>query len=169
MILSVLRVLVGFGLACCVAGVVQLGFAAPGQVLTGDPARLSDAAIPILLTATHSAVFSAPFALVAAAIGEWQSIRGIVYYVLSGIAIAVAGFIALYSGETGGARSIVNQYAVAAYLSAGLAGGLVYWLCAGRLAGDAEDYAMQQVSRSGGKKDDGTHAEPGGVAKTGHA
>jgi hypothetical protein len=167
MILSVLRVLVGFVLACCAAGIVQIGFAAPNTLFTDDVGKLSDAAIPVLLTATHSAVFSAPFALVAAAIGEWQSIRGIVFYVLSGIAIAVAGFIALFSGEAAGPRSIVNQYAVFAYLSAGLAGGLVYWLCAGRFAGDPEDYAMQVRNRSSQMMDDGTPIETGGAAKAG--
>jgi hypothetical protein len=167
MILSVFRVLVGFVLACCVAGIVQLGFAAPSVVFNDDVGRLTGAIIPILLTATHSAVFSAPFALVAAAIGEWQSIRGIVYYVLSGIAIAVAGFIALYSGETAGPRSIVNQYAVFAYLSAGLAGGLVYWVCAGRYAGDSEDYAMQRRIRSGEMLDDGTPIGTGDARKAG--
>ena len=88
------------------------------------------------MAATHSAVFSAPFALVAAAIGEWQSIRSWVYYALAGIAISIAGFIALYSGETSGPNSIVNQYATIAYLCSGLVGGWVYWLVSGRMAGD---------------------------------
>jgi hypothetical protein len=168
MILSVLRVLVGFVLACCAAGIVQIGFAAPDTLFTDDMGKLSDVTISVLLTATHSAVFSAPFALVAAAIGEWQSIRGIVFYALSGIAIAVAGFIALFSGEAAGPRSIVNQYAVFAYISAGLAGGLVYWFSAGRHAGDPEDYADRVRTRSSGTMDDGTPID-GGTAKAGPA
>lgn len=136
MIMSIFRVLFGFILACLAAGVVQLGFALPNDVLTDDFDKLSAAGELAALTATHSGVFAAPFALVAAAIGEWQSIRNWVYYTLSGIAIAVAGFIALYSGESTGQATIVNSYALAAYLCAGVAGGLVYWLIAGRLSGE---------------------------------
>ena len=139
------RVLVGFALACLVGAVVQLAFATPNDVLTDDTDRLSWSGEQILLAATHSAVFSAPFALVAAAIGEWQSIRSWVYYALSGIAIAIAGFIALYSGETtSGPNSIVNNYALAAYLCSGLVGGLAYWLVSGRAAGDPGEYEAVQ-------------------------
>jgi hypothetical protein len=147
MIASVFRVLVGFALACLVGALVQLGFATPNDVLTDDTDRLSWSFEQVLLAATHSAVFSAPFALVAAAIGEWQSIRSWVYYALAGIAIAIAGFIALYSGETGTSATsptIVNNYALAAYLCAGLLGGLAYWLISGRTAGDPLDYEASQ-------------------------
>lgn len=139
MIVSIFRVLFGFVLACLAAGAVQLGFALPNEVMTDDVDKLLSAGELAALTATHSGVFAAPFALVAAAIGEWQSIRNWVYYALSGIAIAIAGFIALYSGESTGAATIVNNYALAAYLCAGLAGGLVYWLIAGRLSGEPLD------------------------------
>lgn len=152
MILSVLRVLVAFGLACIAGALVKLGFATPNDVLTDDPDRLSWSIEQALLAATHSAVFSAPFALVAAAIGEWQSIRSWVYYALGGVAIAIAGFIAIHFGESGGANTIVNQYAILAYLCAGLVGGWIYWLFSGRYAGDpAEAEAHQQGSseRSG--------------------
>lgn len=138
MITSVLRVLIGFALACIAGALIQLGFATPNDVLTDDPDRLSWSVEQVLLAATHSAVFSAPFALVAAAIGEWQSIRSWVYYALAGIAISIAGFFALYSGETVGPNSIVNQYAIVAYLCSGLVGGLAYWLISGRNAGDVE-------------------------------
>lgn len=139
MIVSIFRVLFGFVLACLAAGVVQLAFALPTDVLTDDVDKLMAAGELAALTATHSGVFAAPFALVAAAIGEWQSIRNWFYYTLSGIAIAVAGFIALYSGEATGQATIVNSYALAAYLCAGLVGGLVYWLIAGRLSGEPLD------------------------------
>lgn len=149
MITSVLRVLIGFALACIAGALVQLAFATPNDVLTDDADKLSWSMEQVLLAATHSAVFSAPFALVAAAIGEWQSIRSWVYYGLAGIAIAVAGFIALYSGETGGANSIVNNYALAAYLCAGLAGGVVYWFLSGRSAGDPLESTAMPASTSG--------------------
>jgi hypothetical protein len=136
MFLSILRVLFGFLVAALAAGAVQLAFAMPNDVLTDDIYRLASAAEHAALTATHSGVFAAPFALVAAAIGEWQSIRSWVYYALSGIAIAIAGFIALYSGEATGQPTIVNNYALAAFLSAGLTGGMTYWSLAGRWAGE---------------------------------
>ena len=150
MIISVFRVLVGFVLACLVGALVQLAFATPNDVLTDDADRLSWTGEHMLLIATHSAVFSAPFALVAAAIGEWQSIRSWVYYALSGIAIAIAGFIALYSGETTtGANTIVNNYALATYLCAGLVGGLAYWLVSGNYAGDPAEYEAAQMQQGG--------------------
>jgi hypothetical protein len=152
MITSVLRVLVGFALACIAGALLQLGFATPNDVLTDDPDRLSWSAEQVLLAATHAAVFSAPFALVAAAIGEWQSIRSAIYYALAGIAIAIAGFIALYSGETSGPNSIVNQYAIVAYLCSGLAGGLVYWLVSGRLAGDSVETISGNTEPHGGAR-----------------
>jgi hypothetical protein len=136
MILSVLRVLVAFGLACIAGALVKLGFATPNDVLTDNPDRLSWSIEQVLLAATHSAVFSAPFALVAAAIGEWQSIRSWVYYALAGLAIAIAGFIAIHFGESAGPNTIVNQYAILAFLCAGVVGGWIYWLFSGRFAGD---------------------------------
>ena len=73
----------------------------------------------------------------------------------AGLAISIAGFIALYSGETSGPNSIVNQYATIAYLSSGLVGGVIYWLFSGRVAGDtaeAEEHARQHGSSSGSAK-----------------
>lgn len=155
MILSVLRVLIAFALACIAGAAIQLAFAAPNDVLTDDPDRLSWSLEQVLLAATHSAVFSAPFALVAAAIGEWQAIRSWVYYALAGTAISIAGFIALYSGETSTTNSIVNQYAAIAYLCSGLVGGWVYWLFSGRYAGEAEATAADARTAHGGAASSG--------------
>lgn len=148
MILSIFRVLFGFVVACLLAGVAQLAFALPNDILSDDVEKLMSAAELAALAATHSGVFAAPFALVAAAIGEWQSIRTWIYYALSGIAIAIAGFIALYSGEGMGQPTIVNNYALMAYLTAGLVGGLVYWGLAGRLAGEPMEQAPLRSARS---------------------
>jgi hypothetical protein len=82
-------------------------------------------------------VFSAPFALIAVALGEWQGIRSWLYYVLAGIGIAGAGFFAQYTGEPDGA-TIVNDYALRAFLVTGVVAGLVYWAVAGRRAGGRE-------------------------------
>ena len=56
MITSVLRVLIGFALACIAGALIQLGFATPNDVLTDDPDRLSWSVEQVLLAATHSAV-----------------------------------------------------------------------------------------------------------------
>jgi hypothetical protein len=152
MIMSVLRVLIGFALACIAGAVVKLGFATPNDVLTTDSDTLAWSLDQTLLAATHSAVFSAPFALVAAAIGEWQTIRSWVYYALAGTAISIAGLMALFSGEVTGPNSIVNQYAVIAFLASGLAGGWVYWLFSGRFAGDdaVAEEELRAATRSAG-------------------
>ena len=62
--------------------------------------------------------------------------------------------IALYSGETSGPNSIVNQYATIAYLAAGLVGGWVYWLLSGRYAGDAvvAEMATRTTTHGGSAK-----------------
>lgn len=162
MIGSVLRVLFGFAVACIAGALIQLGFATPNDVLTDDADRLSWSVEQVLLAATHSAVFSAPFALVAAAIGEWQSIRSWVYYALAGIAISIAGFIALYSGETSGPNSIVNQYATIAYLCSGLVAGWVYWLLSGRVAGDEVEANAHRATTTTTTSSSGTTAKAGG-------
>jgi hypothetical protein len=101
--------------------------------------ELTALAILLLRTATQLARFAFPFALVVAVIGEWQGVRSSIFYALSGISISVAGFIAQYSSESAGQATIVNNYALGAYLSSGLAGGIVYWMCAGRRAGSPHE------------------------------
>jgi hypothetical protein len=135
MILSILRVLVGFVLTCLAAGATQVAFAVGPQAIfpTGEDRRILEW---ILLTATHSAVFAAPFALIAASIGEWQGVRSVFYYAAAGIAIALAGFAAQYQSELPGQASIINTYAFATYATTGLVAGLAYWLTSGRYAGD---------------------------------
>jgi hypothetical protein len=137
MLLSIFRVLLGFALACLLAGTAQVMFAlTPAAVLNGSSREQAQALEVILLAATHSAVFAAPFALIGAAIGEWQSLRSLSYYAIVGLAIAIGGFLAVYQSEPQGAASIVNSYAMAAYGVSGLLAGIAYWLIAGRHAGD---------------------------------
>ena len=69
------------------------------------------------------------------AIAEWYAVRSWIYYALCGVAIAVGGFAALHSQEVEGYPTILNDYALRAYLTVGLLGGLAYWLVAGRRAG----------------------------------
>ena len=95
---------------------------------------MSEAGLLALVAATHSAVFAAPFALIGAGFGEWQRIGGWLYYALVAIAIAGVGFLAQFWTEAGGEPTIVNSYAVTAFIVTGFVAGIVYWLFAGRFA-----------------------------------
>lgn len=139
MLCSIFRVLFGLIAAFLVAGLVQVAFVITPADLTAIPGsqmaeRLEGAGLLMLLAATQTAVFSTPFALPLAVTGEWLGWRLWLYYVVGALAIAVAGFFALRVGETGPA-TIVNDYALRAFLVTGLVAGLVYWAVAGRCAG----------------------------------
>jgi|AERA01.1.fsa_nt_gi hypothetical protein len=132
MLISLIRFLFGFVAAMLAAGAVQVLFVAGSDLLSGlSAARLQGLGLLTLLAATQSAVFSAPFAILAAAVAAWQPIRSVVYFVAVGIAIALAGFFAQYVGEAG-PDTILNRYALTAYLASGGVGGLVYWALAAR-------------------------------------
>src|SRR5690606_38127684 len=62
-------------------------------------------------------------------------LRSWLYYASVGVIIALGGFSAEYLNEVPGEPSILNNYALAAFLAAGILGGLAYWLFAGRRAG----------------------------------
>ncbi|HUS95793.1 MAG TPA: hypothetical protein VMX97_03535 [Hyphomicrobiaceae bacterium] len=131
----VLRVLIGFLAASLVAGAVQVLFAlTPAELLSAPSSYWSDGALLLLGTTTVSAMFAAPFLLISAFFSELQGIRSFAYHALIGIAIAISGHALLYSGQTINEPSIVNSYALAAYLTTGFAAGITYWLVAGRLA-----------------------------------
>jgi hypothetical protein len=137
---ALLRILLGFVVACLVAGAVTAAFViTPSDVaaLPDDlrPERLNNAGVLSLLAATHTALFAFPFAIPLVAFAEWRSVRSWLYYVIAGILIALGGFAAEYLVEAGIKPSIVNDYAARAFLTVGFAGGLAYWLIAGRLAG----------------------------------
>ncbi len=152
---TLFRVLFGFIIACLVAGVAVVAFVITPADIATLPAelrweRLGSAGVLSLLAATHAAIFAFPFALVAVAIGEGLSIRSWIYYVLVGIAIALAGFGAHYMVEAGSEPTIVNDYAVRAFLTLGFFGGLAYWIAAGRRAGGRrDDDAKGEEPRSG--------------------
>lgn len=134
------RVAFGFALASLAAGLVTVMFVnTPAEVLSQPASRLPQAASATfdlaLLTATHTAIFSAAFVLIMAGIGEWFSIRALPYYLLGGMAIAALGFAAQYSSEVGGQPTILNDYAAKAFLTAGFFAGFVYWLASGQFAG----------------------------------
>ena len=140
MVSGLLRVIFGFGLACLVAGAATAAFVITPADIATLPAelrteRLESAGTLSLLAATHSAIFAFPFALVAIVIGEWWCVRSWIYYTIAGILIALAGFGAEYLNEVSGQPTIVNDYAVRAFLIVGVLSGLAYWLVSGRYAG----------------------------------
>lgn len=139
MIGALFRVIAGFVLASLAAGLAFVLFAVPPTELasSGSPG-LGTVADWALKAGTQAAIFSAPFALIAAAIGEWQRLRSPLFYAVSGLLIAVAGFLAQRSSETAGQETVLNPYAGTAFLASGLVAGLVYWLIAGRVAGDED-------------------------------
>ncbi len=134
------RVLLGFVLACVVAGMVQVLYVRTPAEIAAVPASdfpsLAGSSLELtLLAATHSAIFAAAFALIIAGIAEWLSLQTVTYSLAAGMGIALLGFMAQYSSEVSGQPSILNNYALQAYLTAGFFGGLTYWLVAGRYAG----------------------------------
>jgi drug/metabolite transporter (DMT)-like permease len=136
MIGRIIRVIFGFALACLAAGLTVVLFVyTPLELVDLQSERLSEVGLLSLAAATHSAVFAAPFALIGAGFGEWQRIGSWMYYVLVAIAIAAIGFLAQFWTEAQGEASIVNNYAVTAFLLTGFVAGFVYWLFAGRFAG----------------------------------
>ena len=144
---AVLRVLIGFLMACLAAGFVQVLFAVtPAELVVAGDDRLGEAATWGLLSATQIAVFAAPFALLAAIVSEWQGIRSFAYHAIVAMAIAVAGFGLIHATETTSEASIVNSYAMAAYLTTGFVGGLIYWLFAGRRANRNVDAQLRMES-----------------------
>jgi hypothetical protein len=77
-------------------------------------------------------MFAALPALLGVVVGERRGISGWGYYALVGIAIAALGFLTQHVTETPGQATILHNYALTAFLTAGLAGGFVYWLLSGR-------------------------------------
>ena len=135
-----LRVLLGFAVACFGAGLTMVLFVmTPGEIaglppdVAGD--RLSKGFELATFVAVQAALFSAPFALVAAAVGEALRNREWTYYVLAALIIAGLGFFAQHSTEQVGQPTIVNNYALTAFLTTGFVSGMLYWLFSGRLAG----------------------------------
>lgn len=134
------RVVAGFIAACLAAGIAKVLFVFPPTDLAALPAnafsdRLADVVVYALLAATHSAIFAAAFVLIASIIGEWFSVRHFAYYAAVGIAIALLGVMAQFESEVAGQPTILNAYALTAFITAGFVAGLAYWLIAGRKAG----------------------------------
>ncbi len=134
----IFRILSGFILACLAAGLVKVLFAyTPAELQAMPPEIAGDRLALALRIATHTAIFAAPFALVAIAIAEWQRWRDWAYYAAVAMAIALVGFFAQYQSETTqqGWSILNSNYPLITFLTTGFLSGLVYWLFSGRLAG----------------------------------
>jgi hypothetical protein len=135
--MRVIRVLFGFALACLAAAAALVLFVYTPAELASLPSgmgadRVTQAGLFALVVSPHVAMFAALPALVGVIIGERRGISGWGYYALVGIAIAVLGFLTQHVTETPGQTTILHNYALTAFLTAGLAGGFVYWLFSGR-------------------------------------
>lgn len=133
-------VLIAFIWACLIAGLTKSFFAeTPAEIAALPPDVAADRVARVvelgIFSGVQSLIFAAPFALVAAAIGEWRRIRSLTFYAVVGVLIALLGFIAHYSQEAPGNATIANNYALTAFLASGFLAGLVYWIFAGRHAG----------------------------------
>lgn len=128
MFVAIVRFILGFITAALVAGVVQVLFVTGFDGLSmGVPDLVDSMSLLMLLAATQSAVFAFPFALIAAVIAGWLAVRSRFYFMGTGLAIGLGGFLAQHVGESG-PTTIFNRYALTAYAVSGLAAGFAYWL-----------------------------------------
>ncbi|MBY0560736.1 hypothetical protein [Hyphomicrobium sp.] len=131
----------GFVLASLAAGLVTVMFVTtPMDVLTEPIERLPKTASETielgLLAATHLGIFASVFVLIIAILSESFSVRSLTFFLFAGVAISMLGFTAQYESEVvGQPTTILNNYAVKAFLTIGFFGGFFYWLAAGQFAG----------------------------------
>jgi drug/metabolite transporter (DMT)-like permease len=149
MAIRLLGVLAAFLVSCLAAALAMVLFVLTPAEIAGLPpdVRADRVTKSIELTgfvAAQFALFSTPFALVVAAVGEMIRNRSWTYYVLAGLAIAGLGFFAQQSTEQAGQPTIANNYALTAFLTSGFVGGLVYWIIRGRFAGGPGDEQLAE-------------------------
>ena len=132
---AIVRIVLGFAAACLAAGFIQVLFAVtPAELVAAGEARWSAAINWALLSSAHIAVFAAPFALISISASEWLGIRSFAYHTIIAMGIAVVGFGLILMTEAPSEASIVNSYAMAAYLTSSFVAGFLYWVLSGRLA-----------------------------------
>jgi hypothetical protein len=156
-LLSLLRVLAGFVLACIVAGIVATLYVRTPAEIAAVPAsefstRAGDALTIALSVATQAAIFSVAFALIAAGISEWLGLRNVLYWLAAGMGIALLGFFAQYASESPDQPTIFNSYALVAYVTAGFFGG-VFLLVRSRFTADPRTIPGKNRPRSGTCRD----------------
>lgn len=142
------------------AGATQVLFAWPlADLMVLDGLARTDRLIEIgtvmARAATHSAIFCIVFAPIAILIGEVQRLRGWTYYTLAGVLISLCGFAAEYAAENAAQPTIVNTYALMAFVTTGAVSGFFYWIVSGRNAGRRRPRTPIRVA-SGSGLDAGT-------------
>src|SRR5262245_10610006 len=137
MFVPVIRIVSGFALASLAAAATLVLFVfAPADLagllsdLNGE--RLSEAGLFALLITPHVAIYAVLPALAGAIFAEVRKVAGWWFYALAGIATAIAAFLVLHLSEAAGESSLLSGYALAAFITSGLVGGLAYWALSGR-------------------------------------
>jgi hypothetical protein len=135
MVGRVVRVLMGFALASLAASFTLVLFVYAPSELASAPAdlgreRMSEAGLFALIIAPHIAVSAALPALAGVIFAEARRVAGWMFYALAGIATGAAGFLVFHLSEA--QVTILYYYALSAFLTAGLVGGLVYWMFSGQ-------------------------------------
>jgi hypothetical protein len=135
--MRVLRVLVGFIVACLAAAAALVLFVYTPAELASLPSdmasdRVSEAARFALAVTPHIMLFAAVPALIGIVFAERNDIAGLSFYLLFGIAIAVLGFLTQHFSEAPGQPTILRNYALIAFLTTGAVAGFFYWLFSGR-------------------------------------
>jgi hypothetical protein len=137
--MSVFRVLFGFIIACLVSAAALVLFVHTPAELASLPSdigtdRIAQAALFALMVTPHVVLFAALPALICLLYAELRGIAGWTYYLVLGLAVAVLGFLAQHFSEAPGQATILQNYALVAFLTAGVVGGSAYWLLSGRFA-----------------------------------
>jgi hypothetical protein len=140
MLSRILRILLGFALACAAAVLTLVVFVyAPvdlanmSEDLSAD--HLAEAGLLLLHSTPHVMISAAFPALLAAVFAEARKLGSWLFYAFVGLATAAGGFFVQYLTEPPTRLvSIFQAYALTAFLAAGLVGGLVYWALSGRYA-----------------------------------
>ncbi len=140
MLSGVSRVVIGFVAAVLAAATVQVLFAHPPAEIIDTGALAGRRSLAggmdyLLQVAAIIGVFALSFVAIAVAVSEGLHVQGLPFYLVTGLGIAGMGLYARMKGEDPGDPSILNAYAMLAYATAGLAGGVVYWWLAGWRAG----------------------------------
>jgi hypothetical protein len=144
--MRVLRVLVGFIVACLAAAAALVLFVYTPAELAGLPSdmagdRLSEAARFALAITPHIMLFALVPALIGIVFAERNDIAGLPFYLLFGIAVAVLGFLTQHFSEAPGQPTILRNYALIAFLTTGAVSGFFYWLFSGRHAAPPQPIA----------------------------
>ena len=140
--MSLIRVLFGFVVACMAGAATLVLFVYTPAELASLPSdigtdRVIEAALFALVVAPHVMLFATLPALLSLIYAERNGIGSWGYYVLLGLIVATLGFLAQHFSEAPGQATILQNYALTAFLVAGVIGGFAYWLLSGRFAAAA--------------------------------